>query len=105
MPRCGRLRLGTRVMSRSNSRMEPLSGLDHQVDILGDAQAAEGFAKHVDAERAHRLSSLTAETTSGLRRACNACQPIRHSRTEPGTSPSGMKLMMATKMTPSTRFQ
>jgi hypothetical protein len=33
------------------------------------------------------------------------CQASFHSRTEPGTSPSGMNVMMSTKMMPSAMFQ
>ena len=80
MPRCGRRWLGTRVMSRSNSAIEPrvgrdlagdeieqrglagavgaddqapLARLDREVDIGGDAQAAERLAQVIDGERGH----------------------------------------------------
>src|ERR1043166_2883961 len=167
MPRCGRRWLGTRVMSRSNRPIVPLSGasspvmrlnkvvlpapmarhagdvaieqtdrsavgrklpgneveqgrlagavgtddqppfpgLDAQVDVGGDAQALERLAQLVDGERGHGLRSPTGRTGAPFNRVCSACQPHRHSRTVPGTSPSGMKLMMMTKTTPSTRFQ
>ena len=86
MPRCARLRLATRVMSWSNSRIEPAVGrqlagdeieqrglagavrpddqptltrLDFQIDVGGDAQAAERFAQALDGKRGHGFGSAT----------------------------------------------
>ena len=61
----------------------------------------------VDGERGHGARSSASAAAAGVpfSRAFATCQAQRHSRTVPGTSPSGMKLMMTMKMTPSTRFQ
>src|SRR5262245_1032904 len=83
----------------------PLPGLDGKRDVGGDAQAVERFAQPTDGERGHGWRSSTGGLSLELARARSAFSPQRASRTEPGTSPSGMKLMMATKITPSTRFQ
>ncbi len=78
-----------------------LARLDGEIDGGGDAQAAEGFLERADGERAHR--SPFAATGAG--RGRSARTPQRASRTEPGTNPSGMKMTMATKIAPSTKFQ
>src|SRR5215470_7719100 len=81
----------------------PLAGLDRKVDALGDAKAAERFRQSGDGQRRHGGAPGV-----GLRAGRSTRQRRRAKpqiRTEPGTNPSGMKLMMATKMTPSTRFQ
>src|SRR5215467_11439534 len=80
-----------------------LTGLDRKVDAFGDAKAAERFRQARDGERCHGGAPRTC-LRAGLR-ASQRCRAKPQIRTEPGTSPSGMKLMMATKMTPSTRFQ
>src|SRR5258708_39592173 len=81
----------------------PLAGLDRKVDALGDAKAAERFRQSGDGQRRHGGAPA-----AGLRAGRSVRQRRRAKpqiRTEPGTNPSGMKVMMATKMTPSTRFQ
>src|SRR5436190_1763915 len=86
-----------------------LARLDVQVDVGGDAQAAECLAELVDGERTHCVgsagfgSALAASTT--LLRRRNARQPCRHSRAVPGTRPSGIRMTMATKIAPSRKFQ
>ena len=83
----------------------PLARFHDQFDIGGDAQAAERLAQRFDGQRAHGLRSLAGRATHPLSRARTDCDAARHSRTEPGTRPSGMKLMIKMKITPSTRFQ
>src|SRR5665213_161853 len=80
----------------------PFARLDIQVDAARDTQAAEGFVETADGERAHAgVSVLAVALTAGVRlRKAN-----RHSRALPGTSPSGIKMTMATKMAPSRKFQ
>src|SRR5262245_10765142 len=80
-----------------------LTWLDRQVDIGGDAQSAELLAEIADGERGQGLSSSLGGAAVAPKRV--ACHSQRASRTEPGTRPSGMKVMMRTKITPSTRFQ
>src|SRR5260221_8289231 len=66
-----------------------------QIDRIGHPQAAERFLQITDDERGHRPVS------AARRRAASA----RQRRTVPGTSPSGMKMTIATKIAPSTKFQ
>ena len=148
MPRWARRRHAARVMSRPMSAIEPLSGAispvirlksvvlpaplgpmisrrspdrDVEIDVGGDAQAAERLAERVTASAvmglrsgwrdgvrplaSQRRAQCVTVRARGLTPTSQRCHPVRHSRTEPGTSPSGMKLMMRMKMTPSTRFQ
>src|SRR5262249_29527933 len=82
----------------------PLARLDDQIDVGGDAQAPKRLAEPVDDKRGHCIApGLSAGAT--LRRPCSERHPIRHSRTVPGTRPSGMKMTMSTKMAPSMKFQ
>src|SRR6185437_281288 len=77
-----------------------LAGLHVEVDAASDAQAAERFRQGIDGERAHGFASvLPAGVPPSLRRA------RRHSRAEPGTNPSGIRMTMATKIAPSSMFQ
>ena len=128
MPRCARLRLGRRVMSRPNSATEPRSGASSPVMRLnnvvlpapfgpmmrrrspgstlrltsvGDPQAPERFAQIVDDERAHGCAPPR------LRLLPPSAAPGRTGRAAraPGTRPSGMKITMATKIAPSMKFQ
>src|SRR5262249_44455342 len=82
-----------------------LAGRDRKIDVGGDAQAAELLAEIADAERSHGTRSSLGCGADAPVFACGLFRIQRKSRTEPGPSPSGMKLMMTTKMTPSTRFQ
>src|SRR5262249_16020609 len=81
-----------------------LARVDGKAHIGGHAQAPNGLIEGGDRERRHRDASGPAADTGALLPR-SACQPLRHSLTEPGTRPSGMKLMMRIKITPSTRFQ
>src|ERR1035437_6409198 len=81
----------------------PLARLDIEIDVAGHLQTAECFAQSCDGERAHGAGSVLAGMTPS--RGESLRHAVRHSRTEPGTRPSGMKVMISTKMTPSTRFQ
>src|SRR5262249_35220215 len=81
-----------------------LAGRDREIDVGGDPQAAERFVEALHGQRGHGRSPETRKPGT-VARARNACQPMRQSRTEPGTRPSGMKVMMRTKITPSTMFQ
>src|SRR5258706_16339778 len=72
----------------------PLARLDVEIDVGGDAQAAERLAELVDGERAHGFGSALPAMTM-LRRLRNARQPCRHSRAVPGTRPSGIRMTMA----------
>src|SRR5712692_1098240 len=70
----------------------PLAGLDRKVDALGDAKAPERFRQSGDGEGGHGGAP-----GAGLRAGRSARQRRRAKpqiRTEPGTNPSGMKLMM-----------
>src|SRR5262249_31983850 len=79
-----------------------LPGFDREGDIGGDAQAPKGFAQGRDGERGHGRGSAKSTVAARVR---SSFRPACHSRTDPGTSPSGMNEMMATKIRPSTRFQ
>src|ERR1700704_143450 len=83
----------------------PLAGLHGKRDIAADAQAAERLAKRIDHKSRHELRPPSERDGARLDLARTTFQPARHSRTEPGTRPSGRKVMMMTKMTPRTRFQ
>src|SRR5260370_22119224 len=78
----------------------PFAGLDRQADIGGDAQAPERLAQGVDLEGTHDGGSGTLRSTLALPRSRNARHPMRHRRTEPGTTPSGIQAMMETTVTP-----
>src|SRR5437868_9553825 len=82
----------------------PLARRDIEIDVRGHAQTAERLVQTIDAERGHGGGAPTLPRTGELLRSRNARQPIFQMRTDPGTKPSGMKVMMATKITPSTRF-
>src|SRR5205085_4776158 len=73
----------------------PLAGLDGEAHVAGDAQPTKGFAELFDAQRRHDTGSASL-SEPGRVRSRNARQPSFHSRTEPGTSPSGMNLTMST---------
>src|SRR5262249_18890952 len=109
--RVGRDLAGDQVEQRGLARavraddQAPLAGLDRERDIARDAQAAERLAQVVEGERGHGLRSAAGRAAAPLNRAPRPRQAERASRTEPGTSPSGMKVIIRTKMTPSTRFQ
>src|SRR5262249_41925228 len=97
----------------------PLAGLDAHVHVTGDAQPAERLLQAAELERAHGPSPApppmalpvplpcgTAASAAGPpRRGHQRRTAQRHSRREPGTSPSGMKTTMTTKIAPSTKFQ
>src|SRR5262249_37777357 len=82
----------------------PLARLDDEIDVGGDAQAAERLAEPVDDERGHGVAPAPSAAPA-LRRPRSERHPIRHSRALPGTRPSGMKRTMSTKMAPSMKFQ
>src|SRR5262249_46351892 len=76
---------------------------DTEVDAVRDAQAAERLAQGRDSQRVHGFASAPLDTlTVPLWRLR---QIIRNKRALPGTSPSGIKITMATKMAPSRKFQ
>src|SRR5262245_44531757 len=83
----------------------PLTRRDDEIDVGGDAQPAERLAERVDGERGHPCAPVlgAGACAGGLPRS--RVHKARLSRTAPGTRPSGMKMTMATKMAPSTRFQ
>src|SRR5262245_18573044 len=83
----------------------PLAGRHRERDPSGDTQAAERLAQTADAECGHLVLSPSRRRPGRLALSRNAVHPFRHRRIRPGTSPSGMKVMMRTKMRPSTRFQ
>ena len=57
----------------------PLAGLDREVDVGGDAQAAEGLAQRFDGERGHALRSPAGRS---------AARPFSRARTRlPGRAP------------------
>src|SRR4029078_11882581 len=76
-----------------------LARLDVQVDVGGDVQAAESLGEIPDGEGAHGLAS--APPGSVLARRSRLRQAMRQRRTLPGTSPSGIRIKMATKIAPS----
>src|SRR5262245_54631511 len=83
----------------------PLSRRHREVHRGGDDQTAERLGQALDGERGrggHRPASLPRATAiAGVaRRAVTR----RHRRAAPGTSPSGMKTTIATKMAPRTKF-
>src|SRR6185312_9193994 len=82
-----------------------LARRDIEVHIGGDTQAAEGFDQVAQLERAHPALPPPVRSAAAARGPRRRDQAHRHSRTEPGTKPSGMKMTMATKIAPSTRFQ
>src|SRR4029079_14684906 len=82
----------------------PLAGLDAEIDVGGDAQAPERLAQPADGQRGHGLGSALGASTTPRRRR-NARRPSRHSRTVPGTSPSGIRMTIATKMGRSRKFR
>ena len=83
----------------------PLSRLDVEVDVAGDLETSEGLAQVPQDKGAHRESpAVDRAAASGAGRA-GRLRHVRHSRAVPGTRPSGMKLMIRTKMIPSTMFQ
>ncbi len=131
MPRCARFRLGTRVMSRSNSRIEPLSGESSPVIRLNSVvlpaplgpmisrrspgsmarltlvvtcKPPNDLHRRIDGERGHGFASGMAGAAPAFCRL-NARHAVRDSRAVPGTRPSGMKMTMATKIAPSMKFQ
>src|SRR5262249_9718934 len=79
----------------------PLARLDAPLDVASDAQPTERLLQAADLERAHWPSSLllprgTAAIAAGPAKSCRDRRtPQRHSRREPGTRPSGMKMTMA----------
>src|SRR5690242_16913574 len=73
----------------------PLAGLDSEAHVGADAQPAERSGKPADLERDHRAASARP----------NRRKLQRQRRCEPGTRPSGISTLMATKIAPSTRFQ
>src|SRR5207249_4533714 len=79
-----------------------LAVLHAQVEVPGHLQTPECFRETLDRKCRHVRPPRGG---SAALRAERPCQPAFASRTDPGTSPSGMKLMMATKIKPSTRFQ
>src|SRR5215472_11881222 len=76
-----------------------LSGRDVQIDIGRHVQTAERLAKSLDGEGAHGFASAPPATTVSL--CLRLRHARRHRRTLPGTSPSGMRMTMATKIAPS----
>ncbi len=127
MPRCVRLRLGSRVMSRPNSAIEPLSGASSPVMRLNKVVLPAPFGPMISRRSPGSTLRLTLvvtrkppndllklSTTSAVMAAAPsdaaACAgSLRHaeraSRAAPGTRPSGMKMTMATKIAPSMKFQ
>ncbi len=86
-----------------------LARLDFQIDVGGDAQAAERFAQALDGKRGHGFGSTAG--AAGCVTGTTFFVPLiarhaeRDSRAMPGTRPSGMNTTMATKMAPSMKFQ
>src|SRR5208282_1696444 len=83
----------------------PLALSDGETDVGGHGQAAERFLQLADLERRHDVLLPPQPRRAAAARARRARRMARHSRSMPGTSPSGMKRTIATKMAPSTRFQ
>src|SRR5262249_878691 len=81
----------------------PFAGRNVECDVGGHAQAAEGLVEVLHAERGHGLRSPSLADGAGCGRW--ACRLAFQSRTVPGSRPSGMNVMMRTKMMPSTMFQ
>ena len=76
---------------------------DSEVHRRGDAQTAERFVQVTHLERGHRpISRFSAGAAAPEPRVAIV---HRHSRTQPGTNPSGMNTTIKTKIAPSTKFQ
>src|SRR5580704_2268855 len=86
-----------------------LARLDFEIDVGGDAKAAERFAQAFDGKRGHGFGSAAGAggcvTGTTFFAALIARHAERDSRAMPGTRPSGMNTTMATKMAPSMKFQ
>src|SRR3569832_2112562 len=78
----------------------PRAGLDIEIDVAGDVEAAERLAQAGDGEGAHGAVSFTGGVYCPRRRVAR-----RQSRADPGTRPSGIRMTMATKIAPSRKFQ
>src|SRR5689334_10169365 len=74
-----------------------------EVDAVRDAQAAERFAQSGNSQRAHGFAPAPLGTLPVS--LWRLRQIIRHKRALPGTSPSGIKMTIATKIAPSRKFQ
>src|SRR5262245_22826183 len=71
-----------------------LAGRDHKVDAVRDTQPSERLVEAGDGKRGHEIRSSVRCATAPGTRARVQPQAARARRTEPGTRPSGMKLMM-----------
>src|SRR5262245_41749557 len=97
----------------------PLSRLDEEIHTGRDPEAPERLLEATHGERAHRPAfspgaGTRAASAAGVRAASGAGPaprgrraPVakRQRRAVPGTSPSGMKTTITTKMAPRTKFQ
>ena len=88
----------------------PLALRHREIHRGGDEQAAEGLRQALHRQRgrraAHRARLLARRGHRRHRpRRGGRAVTRRHSRAAPGTSPSGMKTTIATKMAPRTKFQ
>src|SRR6185437_10739330 len=82
----------------------PLAFRYRQVHRAGDTQAAERLVQVMQCQRGHPPPSWRTAGT-GAARALRDGIAQRHSRAQPGTSPSGMNTTISTKMAPRTKFQ
>src|SRR6266849_3090787 len=87
----------------------PLPCLHREIHRGGDEQAAEGLRQALHGQRDrwpdHWAGPSPGAATAATARVAGRAVARRHSRATPGTSPSGMKTTIATKMAPSTKFQ
>src|SRR5262249_30022170 len=82
-----------------------LAGLDIEIDTAGDLQATKRFAQAGDCQRSHGLASAPPVIAPVAALRPRFAQARRHKRAVPGTSPSGIRMTMATKIAPSRKFQ
>src|SRR5262249_31771955 len=80
-----------------------LARLYRERHSVGHAQAAEGLVELFYGERGHRPPSSRGRRAATPRGRAAAIAH-RPRRAAPGTSPSGMKMTIATKIAPSTKF-
>src|SRR5512144_511182 len=87
----------------------PLPRLHREIHRGRDQQSPEGLGQALHRQRgrraAHRAGPSPRVATPVTTGAADRAVTRRQSRTAPGTSPSGMKSTIATKMAPSTKFQ
>src|SRR6476659_8897908 len=81
----------------------PFARRDVEIDVAGDVQSAERLTQPRDRERTHCVGSVS----PGMLGLFLSRRPkaSRTSRAVPGTSPSGIRMTMATKTKPSSIFQ